>query len=199
VLLAKPVEAGSPDGHDTDMNAVELSAGGLRLRPFRPSDAPDVLAACQDPELQRWVPVPVAYVCSDAEEYVSHTCPEGWARGDDATFAIVDSTSGRLLCSIGLHGVDRADGIAVVGYWCAPHARGRGVMTRPVGAVCRRGIDARGRQRIEWHAEVGNVASRRVAEKAGFTIEGVLRSRLVHRGVRVDVWSGSLLAHEVRR
>ncbi|WP_350281758.1 GNAT family protein [Kribbella sp. HUAS MG21] len=44
---------------------------------------------------------------------------------------------------------------------------------------------------------VGNVASRRVAEKAGFLIEGQLRMRLVHRGMRVDAWVGSLVRDEI--
>jgi RimJ/RimL family protein N-acetyltransferase len=80
---------------------------------------------------------------------------------------------------------------------CAPHARGRGVMTQAVQAVCRWAFEACQRERIEWYAEVGNEGSRRVAEKAGFTVEGVLRSRLVHHDGRVDAWIGSLLRHEV--
>lgn len=49
---------------------------------------------------------------------------------------------------------------------------------------------------IEWRAEVGNHASRRVAEKAGFVREGTLRKRLFHRGTVVDAWVGSLLSDE---
>ena len=49
---------------------------------------------------------------------------------------------------------------------------------------------------IEWRAQVGNSASRRVAERAGFLIEATLRRRQIHRGMRVDVWVGSLLAGE---
>jgi RimJ/RimL family protein N-acetyltransferase len=49
---------------------------------------------------------------------------------------------------------------------------------------------------IEWRAEIGNEASRRVAQKAGFVMEGQLRKRLVHRGERVDIWVGSLLKGE---
>ena len=44
-----------------------------------------------------------------------------------------------------------------------------------MGAVCRWGFGALGLARVDWFAEVGNAGSRRVAEKAGFTIEGVLR------------------------
>jgi RimJ/RimL family protein N-acetyltransferase len=52
--------------------------------------------------------------------------------------------------------------------------------------------------RIEIHAEPGNAASRRVAERAGFTFEGVLRSYFVNKGVRRDAASYSLLRGELR-
>ncbi len=52
--------------------------------------------------------------------------------------------------------------------------------------------------RIEIHVEPENMASRRVAERAGFTLEGVLRSYLVNKGVRRDAVSYSLLRGELR-
>jgi RimJ/RimL family protein N-acetyltransferase len=50
-----------------------------------------------------------------------------------------------------------------------------------------------GLARVKWRAQVGNVASRRVAEKAGFTMEGLLRGDIAHRGERRDAWIASLL------
>lgn len=70
--------------------------------------------------------------------------------------------------------------------------------TAAVVAVCRWVFDIRNLALVEWRAQVGNEASRRVAEKVGFSMEGVLRQRLVHRGCRVDAWVGSLLPGEIR-
>jgi RimJ/RimL family protein N-acetyltransferase len=78
-----------------------------------------------------------------------------------------------------------------------PRARGRDVATTAVRAVCQWGVTTAGFELIEWRCEAGNVASRRVAEKAGFRIEGTLRKRRVRDGVRVDEWVGSLLRDEV--
>ena len=64
-------------------------------------------------------------------------------------------------------------------------------------AVCRWAFTSLGVELIEWRCEVGNAASRRVAEKAGFLIEATLRKRLIHRGRRVDAWVGSLLPSEM--
>jgi RimJ/RimL family protein N-acetyltransferase len=66
-----------------------------------------------------------------------------------------------------------------------------------VRAVCRWAFTALDLDLIEWRCEVGNIASRGVAEKAGFLIEATLRRRLTHRGMRVDAWVGSLLRDEV--
>jgi RimJ/RimL family protein N-acetyltransferase len=102
---------------------------------------------------------------------------------------------GTRLGRVGL-GLDRLGG-AQIGYWMDPAARGRGVATEAVRALCGWAFDVLGLGLIEWRAEVGNVASRRVAEKAGFRFEAVLRQRLVHRGQRVDAWIGSLLRAEM--
>jgi RimJ/RimL family protein N-acetyltransferase len=103
-----------------------------------------------------------------------------------------------VLASVALHHVDRKDALAQVGYWCAAFARGQGVTASAVRAVCRWGFGGLGLGRIEWYAEVGNTASRRVAEKAGFTIEATLRSRLARRdGTRADAWLAGLLPNDL--
>lgn len=176
------------------MEPVEITAGRLHLRPFRSDDIPAVARACQDPDIQHFTQVPSPYDDEDARRYVEVYCPSGWASGRSASFAVVDSVSAELLGSIGLNGIGLRDAaMAEIGYWCAPWARRQGVMTQAVQVVSRWGFAAFGLARIEWYAEVGNTASRGVAERAGFTVEGVLRSRLVHRGERVDAWVGSLL------
>jgi RimJ/RimL family protein N-acetyltransferase len=66
-------------------------------------------------------------------------------------------------------------------------------VTEAVAALCRWGFEDLRLRRIECYAEVGNDASRRVAEKVGFQFEGSLRRRLHHRGEWVDAWLAALL------
>lgn len=172
---------------------VEITAGRLHLRPWLPSDAGDVQAACQDPEVQRWTTVPSPYALEDARVFVEEVSPCGWADGTAATFAVVDATTGGLLASVGLHGISARHRTADVGFWCAAHARGQGVVTQATGVVCRWGFGALGLERIAWVAEVGNEASRRVAEKNGFRMEGVARARVRHLDVQRDTWVAGLL------
>jgi RimJ/RimL family protein N-acetyltransferase len=78
-----------------DMDGVEITAGRLHLRPWQPQDAPAVYAACQDPQIQRWIAaIPAPYREADAREFVDRLAPEGWAAGTEAAFAVLDATSG---------------------------------------------------------------------------------------------------------
>jgi len=181
---------------------VELTDDRLLLRPWRPDDVDAVYEACLDPQVQRWTTVPSPYARADAEAFVCESSPAGWAAGEAATFGIFDRETRRLLGSIALMHLTEGDvpdgGRAEIGFWCAPWARGRGVITDAARLLCRCGFEELGLARIDWYAEVGNHASRRVAEKVGFTVEGVQRQRLVNRGERRDGWVGGLLRGELR-
>jgi RimJ/RimL family protein N-acetyltransferase len=174
------------------MEPVEISAGRLHLRPWTPYDEDAVLAACSDPLVQRWTSVPSPYTREDAHRWVTDVAPGMWANGTGAPFAVLDATTGEVLASVGLHAVEGDQ--AEVGYWCAPQARGTGVVSEAVGAVCRWGFGALGLDRITWYADTDNFASRAVAEKNGFRVEGVRRRHALQHGRKVDSWVGSLCA-----
>ena len=176
------------------MTQPTITAGALTLRPFTPADIAWVFEVSLDPVVQTYVQIPLPYRREDAEFFVREMAIGAWERRERAEFVIV-AAGGERLGRVGL-GLD-GNGAAQVGYWMDPVARRRGVATRALRALCRWGFAELGLGLIEWRAEVGNSASRRVAEKAGFTVEGLLRRRLVHRGVRVDAWVGSLLPEEV--
>jgi RimJ/RimL family protein N-acetyltransferase len=108
-----------------------------------------------------------------------------------AVVAVVDVATGRPAGSIGAH--EMRDGVAHVGYWTAPTARGRGFTSDALRALTRWFLRDRGAARVEWVVEPANVGSVRVAEAAGFTAEGVLRQRLALQDRRADVVMYSML------
>jgi RimJ/RimL family protein N-acetyltransferase len=179
---------------DDTIEPVALTADELLLRPFRPADADAVFDACQDPETQRWTTVPVPYTRADAEEFVG-ACAERWASGNP-TFACVDAASDRLLGALDLQSIDAEEG-PMVGFWVSPEARGQGVAVRAVRRVALWAFDDLGLPRIRWAAYVGNVASRRVADRAGFVMEGTCRRALEQRGQRHDGWFASMLPEDL--
>jgi len=171
---------------------VELHDDDLVLRPWTEDDVPALAAACNDPEIPRWIPViPSPYTEQDALAFI-----RGEVRPDlDHSFAI--TFGGAVVGSIGMSvNLNRT---GHVGYWCAREARGRGVTPRALRLVCRFGFDKLGLGRLELITDPDNVASQRVAEKVGFRREGILRSHLLHRdGRRRDSVMYSLLPGELR-
>jgi RimJ/RimL family protein N-acetyltransferase len=176
------------------MTQPAIIVGEITLRPFTAEDIPWVYAVSLDPAVQKFVQIPLPYRMADAGFFVREMAIGAWERRERAEFVIV-SAEGERLGRVGL-GLD-GNGAAQVGYWMDPASRLKGVATRALRELCRWGFAELGLGLIEWRAEVGNVASRRVAEKAGFTVEAVLRRRLVHRGARVDAWIGSMLPEEI--
>ena len=163
-----------------------LTDGTLLLRLPREADVPAIAAACSDPEIGRWIPIPVPYGLEDARVFVAFTA-EGWSSGREPTFVIADAANGALLGALALHRRVDEPGKAAVGYWLAPEARGRGVATGAVQLLVRWAFDVEPELvRMELLTLVGNEASGRVALRAGFTREGVLRRYLPFRGDLVD-------------
>jgi RimJ/RimL family protein N-acetyltransferase len=179
------------------MDPVTLRSARLTLRPPALDDVDAITAACQDPGIQRYVPVPVPYAREDAVSYVSDFCPDGWASGERLTWAVLEGDA--LVGTVGLHAI--ADGAAEIGYWLAPGARGRGIMREAAAAVVDHGFDASaglGLVRIGWRAYAGNTASAAVARALGFRLEGVARLGALGRAGREDDWLAGLLATDDR-
>jgi RimJ/RimL family protein N-acetyltransferase len=170
-----------------------LTRSKVVLRPWEPADADAVFAACQDVEIQRWTTVPSPYSRADAVRYVSEVAPATWDHGG-AVFAVIEAATGELAGSIGAHGM--TDGMAHVGYWTAPAARGRGLTSDALRTLTGWLLRDAGAARVELIVEPANVGSVRVAKAAGFTHEGLLRQRLVLRGRRVDVAMFSMLTSD---
>jgi RimJ/RimL family protein N-acetyltransferase len=117
------------------------------------------------------------------------------AQGLLVPYVIEDTADGTVLGGVTLRHFDPMRHTVEVGYWLFAHARGRGIATRAVRAVVREAF-ASGLWRVEACVRVGNDASDRVLERAGFTREGVKRRYLRHGGERVDATIYSLLADE---
>jgi RimJ/RimL family protein N-acetyltransferase len=151
-----------------------IRATGVVLRPPRLSDADDIAAACVDPAIQRYVPVvPSPYTRADAVNYVTEGRAAMRAAGGMALI-VADPETDRVIGSTGLHHIWRRDGLAEVGYWVAPWARGRGVATAATAALTD-WAHKQGLYRVELLTEEENWPSQRVALAAGFRHEGLRR------------------------
>jgi [ribosomal protein S5]-alanine N-acetyltransferase len=146
-----------------------------------------------DPEIGRFIPyVPQPYAEADAHAYVARAATE-WATGAHRSLAIADAVSRTFLGAIEVRLGDPGS----IGYWVAPGARGRGVATRALVLLSRWALTDGGVERLELTTHPENFASQRVAEKAGFVREGVLRSHIRFREGRRDSVLFSLLPSDL--
>jgi RimJ/RimL family protein N-acetyltransferase len=145
---------------------------GLRLRPPVPADVPAIVAACRDPEIQRFTRVPSPYVDADAEWFVADSQAQ-LGRGGAVRAAVAAVDGDDLLAMVGLE-LDHRDYTAELGYWVAPAARGRGVASTAGRALCRFGFATLGLETIHLWAADNNPGSNAVAARIGFHHAGML-------------------------
>ncbi len=150
-----------------------LTDGVIVLRPFVPGDADAIYRACQDPEIQRFIPVPRPYRREDAEAYVERTQRQ-WADGSKAAFAIADAADPDVV--LGAINVAISGAVGNSGYWVAPTARGRSVARRALRLLTEWALGPLGLGVVLLEIRPENERSIRVAEACGY-----------HRAGRIDV------------
>jgi RimJ/RimL family protein N-acetyltransferase len=164
---------------------LTLVVDDIVLRPFGAGDVAATEVACNDEEIQRWLPLPFPYTRADARAWclrISHSL----RTTGDGLHTAVTTAAGDLIGTVGLKRTDWSARCTEIGYWTAPPHRGRGYQVRAARALARWALDG-WMERVELRAATSNAASRRVADRAGFTFEGVLRNAgFTHHG-RVDL------------
>jgi RimJ/RimL family protein N-acetyltransferase len=179
---------------DVELDDVELADERVVLRRWRPDDAERVFEVMRDPSMRQFLALPDPYTREVADRWVTELGHEGRGEGTGLGCAMAERASGHLVGAAAL----RLGGDPEIGYWVAPDARGRGVATRAVTLLRDWAHEALGAERLHMLIHPDNLASRRVAEKAGFVYEGLLRNAgHVHSG-RVDLEMWSLVAADLR-
>jgi RimJ/RimL family protein N-acetyltransferase len=165
---------------------AEPSDGTIRLEPLALRHLEGIAELGRDPDVQRFTFVP-----SPWEEGFERTWLERYEQGhrDDtrAGFAIVDEENDEFLGMAMFVRIDREGSEAEAGYVVSPQARGRGIAARAVRLLTEWGMAELGLQRVELRIDRDNLRSIRVAERAGFVLEGVLRSVSFKQGLRTDM------------
>ena len=173
-----------------------LTDGVVTLRGHREDDVPAIVEQCSDPLSRTWTTVPVPYTREDARRFVREVMPGGWASDQEWGFAVEHEGAfgGTVLLR------NEQDRRAEIAYGSHPRVRGLGVMERAVRLLLDWAFSPEGRSlgTVIWYAYPGNWASRRLAWKVGFAVDGTLRGWVDHRGELRDAWAGTLRAEDPR-
>jgi RimJ/RimL family protein N-acetyltransferase len=168
------------------MNQPELTARDVLLRPWRHTDAAEVVRAWADPEILRWIRYGALVPTRDNVDQWVDWNHDQWSFGLRAGFAICAADGGGLAGSVMLRDFGRGaaagqrEDSGEAGYWIVPAQRGRGLAAQALDTLSRWAFTpvdegGLGLRRIQLTHSVSNPASCRVAEKAGFLREGTMR------------------------
>jgi len=105
--------------------------------------------------------------------------PRRWRSETGAGWAVANDKSD-VLGQISLRAFDLGEGAGEISYWVLPEARGRRVASRALEMVTDWAFGTLGLHRIVVKHSTRNQASCRVAERAGYPLEGTERSAALH-------------------
>ncbi len=171
------------------------------LRRFNRRDAEALWRAVDDslPELNQWMPwAHLNYARDEAAAYIRDS-NQSWKEGRAYDFAIRTAADpDRHVGNVSIWQVSRLGRVAEIGYWIRTSDTSTGAATEVTRRMIDVGFAELSMHKINLRIAAGNRASERVAEKLGFTREGVLREELYIRDRWVDHSLYSLLEHEWR-
>ncbi|MGZ4559247.1 MAG: GNAT family N-acetyltransferase [Mycobacteriaceae bacterium] len=168
-----------------ELPSVRLDGGTFLLRPFCGTDFTWAHSAREHPATAQWVN---ALPATTADDMTALT-EDLRRRGRLLHLAMIGSEDnsyyGEVLLFIRTPEAGET-AIGEIAYVVAPAVRGRGIAAIAVRLLSEWAFRQLGLKRLQLSIRPDNAASRRVAEKAGYTFEGVLRSTKLIRGTRVD-------------
>jgi RimJ/RimL family protein N-acetyltransferase len=129
--------------------------------------------------LRPWMPWAQDAPTAESSEMVVRRMQADFISRSDLCFQIYarkpDGSAGRLLGGTGLHRIDWTVRKFEIGYWIRPEAAGQGHVSEAVRLLAALAFDRLRARRVEIRCDARNLKSRAVAERCGFTLEGVLR------------------------
>ena len=161
---------------------ARIATARLVLRCPQAGDGAVLNAAVRESlaELRPWMPWARQAPTADESEAYCRRMAARFALREELNFLIFEAgesgAAGALVGSCGLHHIDWSVPRFEIGYWRRTGRGGRGFVAEAVDALERLSFEPLGARRVEIRVDDRNVRSARVAERAGFTLEGVLRS-----------------------
>ncbi|HEY9855413.1 MAG TPA: GNAT family protein [Stenomitos sp.] len=155
-----------------------LESDRLILRCYDPADAPVLFEAVQESllSLSPWLPWAQSEpTLAFFEAFVRRSRGE-YDLMTNFNLAIYSKADGRYLGGTGLHRFDWETGRFEIGYWLRDSAVGHGYVSEAAWRLAEFAFEDLKAERVELRVDVDNVRSRRVAERLGFKLEGVLRA-----------------------
>ena len=154
----------------------EILGGRITLRPLRDSDADGMFTAIQESieHIRPWLPwYDTHKSVDDTLEYIRRM-QSAWSLREGFDLGIF-SPDGRFLGGTGLGVRQWAVPSFEIGYWIRASEEGNGYVTEAADLVTRFAFDHLKAERVMIRCDTRNTRSRRVPERLGYRLEGIMR------------------------
>ena len=167
--MGPPITRDFPEAFETER---------LLIRSPMPGDGPELYAAVRESmeELLAWMPWPAEHGTVEDSEASARLARARFLERTELRMHFYLKGTGTLVGSSGLHRVDWEVPKFEIGYWCRTRFSGQGYTTETVRGIATFAFDVLGAKRVEIRCDSLNRPSARVAELAGFRLEGELRN-----------------------
>ncbi|MBB5870232.1 RimJ/RimL family protein N-acetyltransferase [Allocatelliglobosispora scoriae] len=169
-----------------DLPGGFLTDGVIKIRPLYTADADHMYDLHTLPEVLE-TSVGAVTTREEFKQRAERSFPM-WLAGERADMLIFDAVTGDFAGDIGFWYGEPMTGQGMIGYALMPAHRGRGFATRAANLVATWLFETVGVERLIAGTEPNNTNSQKVLERAGFTREAFLKSRLPgnNDGERID-------------
>jgi RimJ/RimL family protein N-acetyltransferase len=173
---------------------VPLQGARVRLEPIDPSRHQiGLFVAAGEPEIWRYLP----YGPYDDEAALAAQLEANAASEDPLFYAIVDLRDGRAGGMASYLRITPEHGVIEIGHiWLGLSLQRTREATEAIYVLARHAFDDLGYRRFEWKCNAANAASRRAAERFGFTFEGIFRQHQIVKGRNRDTAWYAMVDHE---
>ena len=175
-----------------------ISTPRLHVRQLTVDDADSVDTIFSDKLTRRWLPFPADFGPIDGKSWCTEMAAERRAMGSGDHYGVIRREDEQLIGCVWTKRTDWPARSTEVSFAVSTEARGYGFAAAAIDGLAIELIMRHEFQRIEMRVASGNTASRRVAEKAGFSYEGLMRNAgHVYNG-RTDLQMWSLVAADLK-
>jgi RimJ/RimL family protein N-acetyltransferase len=156
-----------------------LSHGLITLRAPQERDIPEIFEGAQDPIIPIFTRIPSNYSMANAEFYVRERSPNTFANQTELQLAVEygNGDDAQFAGAFSFHSMDLREHVAEIGYWLTAPMRGKGIGSAATKLLTQFGFESIGFERIEAVVNIENLASRKLLERSGYTLEGIMRKK----------------------
>ena len=174
---------------------MQFETSRLTLRLMQPTDLEQALLYWLDASVNQYLPFPLDRSFA-TQKFNQTLLPWGGEDGDKLVLAIVDKASNGLIGEIMFKYVNKASGLAEIGYCLNVQSQGKGYAAEAVKGLMGFAFSELGAHKLMAIVDTRNLASTKLLDKLAMRREGCLIEHDKIKGQWCDLYSYGMLAKE---